>query len=86
MQLEEMLRIVRILSNSCWVRWYAHFNHPRTDLWQIAFCAIDTLGQPAEIDESGLQQYNYSKVRSGKLLFYIFDRLDNNGQPYQGAI
>lgn len=76
MTLEEMLKMVRILSNSCYVRWWAHFNYPKENPWEMAFSCIDQNGKHVDIDLSGIKPKIQGNV-------YVFNRLDENGLPYR---
>ncbi len=80
MSIEEMLQIVRILSNSCWVRWWVHWNYPQETPWKIAFCPIDDTGRPIGIDETRLS--DYEKISRHGLIYYVFIRKNEDGSPF----
>lgn len=84
MTLDELLRIVRVLSNSCFVRWWAHWNYPQKEPHQIAFCAINGKGEPESIYEGDLRGYN--KVELAGLTYYVFNRLNGDGTPYRSEL
>jgi len=73
--LNHMLALVRVLSNSCFVRWWAHWNYPQTHPWEIAFCAIDFDGSAVEVYEPDLPEHKKEVNEDGRV-FYIFTRSD----------
>ena len=84
MTLEEMLRMVRILSNSCFVRWWAHWNN-KNEPWEIAFCAIEENGKEAFIDLGRARDLVWDiETFCGKKV-YVFQRLNDDGSPYFSA-
>lgn len=75
MTIEQLHSTVRILSNSCFVRWWGWLNYPKPDR-KIAFCAIDWDGSPAKVDESGLPE-PYDKIDAEGKTIYVYNLIDS---------
>lgn len=74
------------LANSCWVRWYAHWNYPRREPWEVAISLADISGASVELYERDLPE-GWRKVQAEKkwLVTYIWQRVDEEGKPYKNV-
>lgn len=76
---EEFLGLVRSLSNSMWVRHWLHWNYPHRDHVHMAINAHDEHANE-EIAALNLRQVP-TEERFGHL-FYVFQRINEDGSPY----
>lgn len=80
--INELHRIVRQLSNNCYVRWWAAWPRRSDEPWKIAISCIDGTGKPIEVYEHDLPK-PFEKIEQGGLIYYVFDRTDENGEPFK---
>lgn len=81
--IRELQRIALKLSNSVWVRWYAHWNYPQRNPWKVAISLVDVTGQPIELYEPDLP-IGWQKVQDEKTVTYVWERADDKGNLYKG--
>lgn len=81
MTLEELRRLVTILSNQLWVRYWVHWNYPAKPV-EMAISAIDMTGKGHSVYEHDLPPGWTKRLYENKV-YYIWQRLDENGQPWE---
>lgn len=69
----------RMLSNSCFTRYWAHYNWPQNPV-QMAIAIKDDDGNTASCHD--LERANYEKQTTNGNIIYICDRINSDGTPY----
>lgn len=76
----ELFRRVRILSNSCYVRHWLHYNYPSKKPWLMAIAARDEQG-PVEVPD--LERDGFTKQREADgIILYTIERTGEDGEPF----
>lgn len=85
MTLEELRRIVSVLANSTWTRYWVDWRgHPSSDRAALlALCAINEDGTPAKLDEHALKREGFVKEADGGLEFWVVRRVDEEGNAWR---
>lgn len=81
MTLEKLRHLVIILSNQLWVRYWIHWNYPARPT-KMAISCIDMAGVGHNVYESDLPP-NWTKELHEDKVYYIWDRLDEDGEPWE---
>lgn len=84
MTLEELLRIVRRLSNSAWVRYWVHYNWPdNPSIMAIQLLDVVKDGHWAPVPCDDLLKLKFTPDAK---LIYTIPRTDEKGEPYHSLI
>lgn len=76
----QLQALARVASNNCWVRWWAHWNHPANPA-QMAISLMGEEGRTMECRD--LEQRGFEKsVNSRGFVIYVGDRVEEDGTPY----
>lgn len=84
MTIEKLQGLVRVISNSLYVRWWAHWNHPQEKPWEMAISAIDASGKQVELPDllkDGFHEKTMGLRR--RHIYYIIERTNENGTPFE---
>lgn len=82
MTLAELRRIVVVLSNSCFVRYWVDFRTTKQRQTLMALCAIEAGGRPAKLYEHDLEREGFVKEVHDGLDFRVVRRVDEQGNPW----
>lgn len=85
MTLEELLRIVRRLSNSAWVRYWVHYNWPDNPSI-MAIQLLDVSGSKSHWAPVPCDDLLKLKFTVTPNLIYTIQRLDEKGEPYHSLL
>lgn len=83
MTLEELQRIVLMLSNSAYVRWWAHWNYPQQTPWIMALRVSD---EAPDALESDLLARGFRKVVLDNMHYWLIDRIDEQGRAFRSEL
>lgn len=83
MTVAELRQIVILLANSCYVRYWVHYNYPNQSPWLMAISVqSDNVEQLAkELGEKG-----FHKVSGEQFHLWTVERIDDEGRPFTSEI
>lgn len=88
MTLDELLELVRMLSNKYWVRWWAHYNYPSNDPYKIGLSLMKYDGNPVNPDEFAAIDIGVEPqvIEFEAYTCYLFERFNEDGSPYKSSV
>jgi hypothetical protein len=81
--LEQLERWTRVLAKQCFVKVFVQWGNSEQP-WLMGFCAIDGNGQNAQLREEDLGDNWCKQCLDDGLLIYLWERVDELGQPWAG--
>lgn len=77
----EFTRTATMLSNSCWVRHWMHWNYPQSAPWEMAISCRHSDGSDCEAPE--LVTRGFRAVEQDGHRFYVVSRTELEGSPFR---
>jgi hypothetical protein len=75
--------VARVLANSCYCRYWMHWNYPAREPNLMALCCINRDGTPADLLESDLVREGFRKETQDGLDYWIIERVDDEGRAWK---
>ena len=84
----DLQKIVRILGNSLWCRYWLHFNAPQVDPWEMAISCVEMrlIGQRLSVIAvtiPDLRDKGFREEHRGGIVYYVICRTDEEGAPFR---
>lgn len=83
MTIDELQSHVRRLSNSCHVRWWAHWNYPQQSPWLMAIHLMD---YRHEIHCAEMLKAGFCGESSNGYTYLVAERTNEDGTPFRSQL
>lgn len=84
MTLQQLQRLVAMLSNQLWVRHWIHWNYPANPP-KMALSCVDVTGKGIIVYEYDLPA-GWTREEHDNKVYYIWDRVDEQGNPWETRV